>query len=132
MSKPFNTLVEKMSATRRKKIAAQTLHLKKEMALCELRQALDMTQTQLAGALNMKQAAISKFERQSDIYISTLRNILTAMGADLKIIASFPEGDVTINQFDEIRGEKQCAGVAETRATCSTRRPRAPRRAKKV
>lgn len=130
MSKTFNTLLEKMPAIRRKKIAAQTSRLKQEMALCELRQALDLTQTQLAESLNMKQAAISKFERQSDIYISTLRNILTAMGGDLKIIASFPEGDVQINQFDEIRSETRCARVAETRAAYSVRRTRAPRLAK--
>ena len=122
MSKPFTTLLEKMPVARRKKIAAQTSKLKQEMALCELRQALDLTQTQLAESLNMKQAAISKFERQSDIYISTLRNILTAMGADLKIIASFPEGDVAINQFDEIRSEARCASVAEKRETYSVRR----------
>jgi len=123
MSKPFNTLLERMPAARRKTIAALTSHLKQEMALCELRQALDLTQTQLAETLNMKQAAISKFERQSDIYISTLRNILTAMGADLKIIASFPEGDVLINQFDEIRSEARCASVAEKREAYSVRRP---------
>ncbi len=124
MSKPFNTLLEKLPSMRRKKIAAQTSRLKQEMALCELRQALDLTQTQLAESLNMKQAAISKFERQSDIYISTLRNILTAMGADLKIIASFPEGDVQINPFDEIRSEARCASVAEKRETYSARRTR--------
>lgn len=106
MNKPFKTLLKKMPAARRKKIAAQTLRLKEEMALCELRQALDMTQTQLAESLSMKQAAISKFERQSDIYISTLRNILSAMGADLKIIASFPEGDVQINQFASLRSRR--------------------------
>ena len=122
MSKPFNTLLEKMPAARRKKIEAQTSRLKQEMALCELRQALDLTQTQLAESLHMKQAAISKFERQSDIYISTLRNILTAMGADLKIIASFPEGDVQINQFDEIRCDARCARVAEKRESYSVRR----------
>ena len=122
MSKPFNTLLEKMPAARRKKITVLTSHLKQEMALCELRQALDLTQTQLAETLNMKQAAISKFERQSDIYISTLRNILTAMGADLKIVASFPEGDVQINQFDEIRSDARCASVAEKSETYLVRR----------
>jgi len=122
MNKPFNTLLEKMPVARWKKIEAQTSRLKQEMALCELRQALDLTQTQLAESLHMKQAAISKFERQSDIYISTLRNILTAMGADLKIVASFPEGDVQINQFDEIRSDARCASVAEKCESYSVRR----------
>ena len=67
-----------------------------------LRLASDLTQEELANTLNMKQTAISKFEHQSDIYISTLRKILSAMGADLKIIAHFQEGDVLINQFNEL------------------------------
>jgi transcriptional regulator with XRE-family HTH domain len=72
------------------------------MALKDLRQALKLTQDELARSLKMKQAAISKFERQSDIYLSTLRKILFVMGADLKIVAHFPEGDVLINQFNDI------------------------------
>ena len=105
MSKPFKNLLEKMPDGRRERIKLKTELLKNEMALRELRQALDLTQEELARSLNMKQAAISKFEHQSDIYLSTLRRILFAMGADLKIVASFPDGEVLINQFDEIRRE---------------------------
>ena len=105
MSKPFKNIIEKMPAKRRKRIKLKTELLKNEMALRELRQALDLTQEELAKSLNMKQAAISKFEHQSDVYISTLRRILFAMGADLIIVARFPDGEVLINQFDEIRRE---------------------------
>jgi transcriptional regulator with XRE-family HTH domain len=103
MSKPFKTLLEKMPAERRERIKIKTEFLKNEMALRELRQALELTQEELANSLEMNQAAISKFEYQRDIYISTLRKILHAMGADLRIIAHFPHGDVLINQFDEVR-----------------------------
>jgi len=104
MSKPFKNLLEKMPPERRKRIKIKTELLKNEMALAELRQALDLTtQEELAKSLHMKQAAISKFEHQSDIYLSTLQKILFAMGADLRIIAHFPEGDVLVNQFTEIR-----------------------------
>ena len=102
MSKPFKTLLEKMSDERRNKIKIKTNLLKNEMALGELRRALELTQEELANSLKMNQAAISKFERQSDIYISTLRKILSGMGADLKIVARFPDGEVQINQFDDI------------------------------
>jgi transcriptional regulator with XRE-family HTH domain len=54
------------------------------MALGELRRAFELTQEQVAGSLNLNQAAISKFEHQSDIYIGTLRKILSAMRADFK------------------------------------------------
>jgi DNA-binding XRE family transcriptional regulator len=70
MSKPFKNLLEKMPDRRRERIKLKTELLKNEMALQELRQALDLTQEELARSLDMKQAAISKFEHQSDIYLS--------------------------------------------------------------
>jgi hypothetical protein len=36
------------------------------------------------------------------MYISTLRNFIKAMGGDLEIIATFPDGAVQINQFENI------------------------------
>ena len=105
MNKPFKKLLEEMTPERRERIEIKTSLLKQELALKELRQALRLTQEDLASSLQLNQAAISKFERQSDIYISTLRKILSAMGAELKIIAHFPDGDVVINQFDEILHE---------------------------
>ena len=101
MSKPYSELRKGMSKERLERIARKTAALKKEMALQELRQALDMTQTELASKLNVNQAAISKFESQSDIYISTLRRILSGMGGELRVTAHFPEGDVQINQFQD-------------------------------
>lgn len=109
MSKPFSKLREKMTPEQRKRSETKTEVLKNEMALQELRQALDLTQDELARELHVNQAAVSKFENQSDIYISTLRKILFAMGGELKIIAHFDDGDVLINQFDEIRKGKAVA-----------------------
>lgn len=95
-----------MSSERRARVDKKVALLNKEMALFELRQALDMTQTELADELNMKQAAISKFEKQSDIYISTLRKILAGMGGELIISARFSEGEVRIRQFDDVRRDR--------------------------
>jgi transcriptional regulator with XRE-family HTH domain len=103
MKKSFDVLLKNMSSERRARVDKKVALLKKEMALFELRQALDMTQTELADELNMKQAAISKFEKQSDIYISTLRKILAGMGGELIISARFSEGEVRIRQFDDVR-----------------------------
>ena len=72
------------------------------MALADLRKALDLTQEQLAETMQINQAAVSKFENQSDLYISTLRKILFSMGAELKIIAQFPQADVEITQFNDL------------------------------
>ena len=103
MSKPFKNLIEKMPAERQNRIKQKAKDLKTQMALGELRRALELTQEQVADSLNMNQAAISKFEHQSDIYIGTLRKILLAMGAELRIIAHFPDSDVVIDQFTDLQ-----------------------------
>lgn len=64
-----------------------------------LRQAQELSQDALAKALHVNQAAISKMERRTDMYISTLRNCIRAMGGELEIIATFPDGQVKIENF---------------------------------
>jgi transcriptional regulator with XRE-family HTH domain len=77
-----------------------------EMPLDELRAARQMTQEHLAKLLGTKQAAISKLERRTDMYLSTLQSIVKAMGGQLRIEAVFPEGAVEINQFRRLRKSK--------------------------
>jgi transcriptional regulator with XRE-family HTH domain len=72
-----------------------------EMPLYELRRAQQLSQQNLAERMNMKQAAVSKMEHRADMYISTLRSYIEAMGGTLDIIAKFPEGDVQIKLFSE-------------------------------
>ena len=99
MAKPFRRLIAKLSKERRDRIEVRKREILREVNLRELRQALELTQEQLAETLQINQAAISKMETQSDMFISTLRRVLKAMGADLKIVATFSEGEVVIDQF---------------------------------
>ena len=71
------------------------------MPLDELRVAREMTQESLASVLGVKQASISKMERRTDMYVSTLAKFIEAMGGKLEIRACFPEGSVRIRQFSE-------------------------------
>lgn len=76
--------------------------LLKEVSLAELRRARGLSQTELAGMLHVDQASISKLERRTDMYISTLRSHIEAMGGELEIIARFPDGSVSIANFNAI------------------------------
>jgi DNA-binding XRE family transcriptional regulator len=73
-----------------------------EMPLQELRRARSLSQTQLASLLGTTQPEVSKIEQRADMYVSTLRSYIEAMGGALQIVAHFPDGDVVINQFHEI------------------------------
>ena len=100
MAKSIKILREKMSPGRRKKNQTEARKLIAEIALQELRQSLNLTQEEIARALDMKQASISKLENQEDMYISTLSRFITALGGRLKLVASFPNKEVVIDQFD--------------------------------
>ena len=103
MAKPFNKLRARMVPAARRRSAARARELIAAMPLHELRQAMQMSQDQLARELRVKQANISKIERRTDMYISTLRSYIQAMGGDLEIIARFSHGSIKIEQFEDLK-----------------------------
>lgn len=101
MAKSFKVLERKVSPAARARSEEKAKQLIAEMPLQELRAARKLTQEELAKTLNVNQAAVSKLERRADMYVSTLREFVRAMGGELVITARFPEGTVRINQFEE-------------------------------
>jgi predicted XRE-type DNA-binding protein len=104
MGKNFKELQAKMSPERRARNRARAESMLREMPLAELRQAYEMTQARLAEVMEVEQSEVSRIERRTDIYISTLRSYIEAMGGSLRIEATFPEGSVEITQFQQERG----------------------------
>jgi transcriptional regulator with XRE-family HTH domain len=76
-----------------------------EMPLNELRQARGLSQKVLAEVLGVEQPSIAKLERRADMYVSTLRSHIEAMGGELEVIARFPDGAVKITNFSKIDRE---------------------------
>ncbi len=91
-----------MSPEARARVAVKADKLRKEMVLAELRRARELSQQELAQTLGVGQAAIAKMEKRADMYISTLRRFIEAMGGELRIIAHFPGKDVRIENFTEV------------------------------
>jgi len=102
MVKNFSELEKKMSAERRARIDDEVKKTLSEMPLNELRNARGLSQKVLAEALHIQQPAIAKMEKRADMYISTLRSHIEAMGGELEVIARFPDGDVRISNFSQI------------------------------
>ena len=107
MAKNFKNLRDKMSPALRERARELAKKYRAEMALDELREARDMTQQHLAKILGVNQAAVSKMERRTDMYISTLQDFVRAMGGQLVITALFPEGEVQIDQFENLRRQEK-------------------------
>jgi predicted transcriptional regulator len=99
MAKKFSELRAKMSPEARAQAEQQTQAMLAEMPLHELRRARGLSQKMLAEALHVQQPSVAKLERRTDMYISTLRSHIEAMGGELEVIAKFPEGVVRINNF---------------------------------
>ena len=53
--------------------------------------------------LGLNQATVSKLERRTDMYLSSLRRFVEAMGGELEISANFPDGRVRIQLFEDLR-----------------------------
>jgi len=77
------------------------------MTLYQLREARNLTQVSLAKVLNVNQGAVSRMEKRTDMYVSTLRNFIQAMGGQLQVKAIFPEGEVQIEQFESLAEPQQ-------------------------
>src|SRR5260370_19305412 len=87
MARKYAELGAKLSAKAKK--ISEDLYAQRveQMALNELREALELTQEQLAELMKVSQVAISRMERRSDMYVSTLRRVVEAMGGGLAIRA---------------------------------------------
>ena len=99
----FRQLVQAMPQARQEKIEKRFQECLAAMPLDELRKLREMTQLQLGEVLDVHQSEVSKIEHRSDICVSTLVEYVEALGGHLELRAVFPDREVRISQFDEIR-----------------------------
>jgi len=67
------------------------------MALAELRAQRQVTQRELADALDVTQSNVSRVEHEDDLYLSTLRSYVEALGGELQLRAVFEDGTVDLD-----------------------------------
>ena len=99
MPRRFSTLRQEMGPERVEQNAEQAAALLTVMDLAELRGTLNLTQEELAERLSIAQSNVSRLERRGDMLISTLQEVIRALGGELRLSAVFPDGVVEINQF---------------------------------
>lgn len=111
MAHKFAELEAKMSPEAIARSNARYKEMIEQMPLHELRRARGISQDTLAKTLHIKQTHVARMEKRTDMYISTLRKAIEAMGGSLDIIAHFPGGTVRIKNFSSI-------SETENSATC--------------
>ncbi len=102
MTNKYSKLRSRMSSEAQGRAEAKAQAMLDQMPLNELRQARGLSQKMLAELLQVKQPSIAKLEKRTDMYISTLRSHIEAMGGELEVVARFPEGTVKISNFSEL------------------------------
>jgi transcriptional regulator with XRE-family HTH domain len=114
---PFGELTKDFTPERRKRIEAMEAELLADMPLHELRRARALTQRDLAETLKVNQPAVAKMERRADIYVSSLRAYIEAVGGRLKIVAEFPEGEVAITNFASVGADIDADRAADDKSS---------------
>ena len=92
-TKPLSALRTKMTpeAQARSRARAKEM-IERGMTLRELREQAEVTQTDLAERAHTSQSEVSKIEQRTDLMISTLRDYMHGLGAELVLVARFPDG----------------------------------------
>ena len=98
MARKFRDLMADWSPERIAEVEAGAREMLLEMPLNRLRQARNLTQDELASAMGTTQASVSKLERRSDVYLSSARRYVEAMGGELEITARFPDAAFRLNE----------------------------------
>ena len=101
MRRKFSDLKARMSPEARARVEARTKDMIAEMLLTEIRQLVGLTQEDVAKKLGIKQPTLSKLESQDDMYISTMRRLVEALGGKLEMVVHLPAGDIRIQQFEK-------------------------------
>lgn len=87
---------DKVPADQEAAAAAGRRALAHALVLAELRQQRGVTQVELAERLGRRQGTISELERRDDVFVSSLREYIEALGGRLEIAAVFDEDRVPL------------------------------------
>lgn len=86
-------LMAQQSAESQERIAAKVEVMRRIVALNQLREELNVSQTELAEAMGVKQPTVAKIEQPgNDPRLSTLRRYVSALGGEMSIDVTLPNG----------------------------------------
>ena len=92
MGRSLNEIIAALPPEEQAEIDARYQDMKQDVeGLRELRQIAGKAQAVIAYALNIKQPSVSQIERQTDMYVSTLRSFVEAMGGELELTVKLPK-----------------------------------------
>ena len=109
MGSTIKERIAKLPPKRRARVHARADELiAEEMSLQDLRKAMDRTQVEIAKVLDVGQDTVSRYERRTDMLLSTLRSYVQSMGGELELVARFPNREpIRIRALGELAGDSR-------------------------
>jgi transcriptional regulator with XRE-family HTH domain len=92
MTVSLDDILRSMPGERRRQIEQMTAELiAEELNLRELRRLRKLTQARVSKKLKIGQEGVSRIEKRTDLYLSTLREFVEAVGGKLSLVVEFPD-----------------------------------------
>jgi transcriptional regulator with XRE-family HTH domain len=88
-----------------------------EMELGELREALQVSQEELARKLKVTQAAISRLERRPNVLLESIANYVAALGGRIEVHAVLPNRTVKLTHVLEAVERKKTTPALKRKAS---------------
>ncbi|HEV7590148.1 MAG TPA: XRE family transcriptional regulator [Longimicrobium sp.] len=107
MARKYSELRARMRPEARAAAHERAIEMLLATPLSEMRRAMEMTQEEIAAILGTTQANVSQMERRTDMYLSTLRQYIEALGGELEITARFPGGELRLLQLSDAKETEQ-------------------------
>lgn len=130
MGRTVDQVIAELPPERRGRVDARYRELRRQVeGLRELRQIAGKAQADVATALSIKQPSVSKIEKQADMYLSTLRSYVEAIGGELDLVVRLPPRlEIHLQNLGDFVAEDVLVSQSQKPA----RRPPAPSRAKRT
>lgn len=113
----------KISPEQEAAAASSAQALQDAIALRDLRTSRGITQVTLAERLGKSQGNVSELERRDDVYVSSLREYVEALGGRLEIAAVFDDHTSVIDLMAALETSVKQAKDSRERATRRTAGP---------
>src|ERR1700690_761534 len=84
-------ILNRMPKERRARMDQMVAEMRSELELRELRRLRKLTQARLSKKLKIGQEGVSRIEKRSDLYLSTLRSYVEGVGGELTLMVRFPD-----------------------------------------
>jgi len=112
MTVSLEEMLAEESEESRARIRQLAAEMRAEMNLREVRRLCKITQTRLSKKLKIGQEGVSRIEKRTDLYLSTLRSYVEGVGGELTLMVKFPDRPPVIltglgENVDEKKTEKK-------------------------